>query len=315
MPNFLKQTIAIINIYLLFNVLGGVQLFGQAQPLSGTQKTAQLPKAITATTASQGLTNTVVINADTIKKDPIFIRDTSHPFNKFIYPISKNQAELIPIKSLPKQQKKNSDWLFYLSAGLVIVLGLLKNFTGSHAANVFKVLFKAGLKNTDANKQLTQALIPTLLLNTLFVFAFGGFLYLYAIKVNYKINFFVIIGLTVIYIGKYFIVKFLSWVLNHDEAGRIYLLRFFIVNQVAAVFFTPIIIILMLANQVNFLTQVFNVGLIAAVVFYVFRLFYSTLPYRKLINLNWLHYLFFIVCLELLPFLLLQKSINLYFLK
>lgn len=258
------------------------------------------------------------INTDTIvlpKIIPVYKSDTSHLFYKFIQPLLHGNGALIPIKSLPFKNNRNSDWLFFLATGLVIVVGVLKNFFGGHGLNILQVIFKPGLKNTDANKKLSQSLVPSILLNILFVITFSGFLYYYCRYANFKINYIVIVTLlATMYIGKFFLMQLLTYILDQKAAGKIYLFRFFLVNQVAAMFFTVFIIILLLGKNLD-MALVFKTGIVVTAIFYTFRLFYSTLPYRRITKINWLHYVFFICCVELLPLLLIQKTINLYIIK
>jgi len=72
----------------------------------------------------------------------------------------------VTIAAKPRATRPN-DAVFYLLAGLVFLVGIIKFFFSRYFTNLFRVFFNTSLRQKQLREQLTQAPLPSLLMNIL----------------------------------------------------------------------------------------------------------------------------------------------------
>ena len=76
--------------------------------------------------------------------------------------------------------------MFYLIAGIVLLLAFFKYFNSRYFTNLFRVFFNTSLRQSQLTDQLLQAKLPSLLFNLFFILS-GGIVCIYpfsALSVN-----------------------------------------------------------------------------------------------------------------------------------
>ena len=191
------------------------------------------------------LTDSVSI-APAVSKRPVFELG-----NKLV----NSNAE--PVSLSVRFKKENSkDSLFYLVAGMVFLLALLKYFFSRYFTNLFRVFFNTSLRQSQLTDQLLQAKLPSLLFNIFFIIS-GG-MYLYFLLLHYQMikddNKWIMIFTSMallgsVYLIKYCTLKFTGWVTGFKEVTNTYVFVIFLINKIIGIFLVPFIIILYFSDN------------------------------------------------------------------
>jgi hypothetical protein len=216
------------------------------------------------------------------------------------------------------RKRKNNDSLFYLIAGIVLMLALFRFFYSRYFTNLFRVFFNTSLRQSQLTDQLLQAKLPSLLFNLFFVLS-GG-VYVYIVLLYYGLiddtNRWLMIGasvlvLALIYLIKYCTLKFTGWVTGLVEATDTYVFVIFLINKIIGVFLIPFIIILAFADPVISRVAV-TVSLLCVGLFLLIRIFRSYGLLQNQLKISGFHFLLYIAGIEVIPLLLIYKGLMLY---
>lgn len=220
--------------------------------------------------------------------------------------------------SVDSRERKNTDSLFYLITGIVLMLALFRFFYSRYFSNLFRVFFNTSLRQSQLTDQLLQAKLPSLLFNLFFVIS-GG-VYIHIVLYNYRLiadsNRWFMIGasvliLALIYLIKYSTLKFTGWVTGLVEATDTYVFVIFLINKIIGVFLIPFTIILAFADPVIARTAV-TVSLLCVVLFLLIRIFRSYGLLQSQLKISRFHFLLYIAGIEVIPLLLIYKGLMLY---
>lgn len=210
---------------------------------------------------------------------------------------------------------KSKDTIFYLIAGMVLLLAFFKYFFNRYFANLFRVFFNTSLRQSQLTDQLLQAKLPSLLFNLFFIVS-GG-LYVYILLVHYQfitedkkwIMIFSSVGiLGLIYLIKYCTLKFTGWVTGLKEVTNTYIFVTFLINKIIGIFLVPFIVILSFSdNDVVRIAAI--VSLMSIGVFLLLRFFRSYGLLQNQLKISRFHFILYITGIELLPLLLIYKGL------
>jgi len=90
----------------------------------------------------------------------------------------------IPVTVAAKlKATRANDAVFYLLAGLIFLVGIIKFFFSRYFTNLFRVFFNTSLRQSQLADQLLQAKLPSLFFNAFFIIS-GG-IYTYFLLVQY----------------------------------------------------------------------------------------------------------------------------------
>lgn len=224
-----------------------------------------------------------------------------------------------PAALYARSHKTDHTYLFfYLFAGIFLLLGILKSVFSKYFDTLFRVFFNTSLRQSQLTDQLVQNKLASLLFNLFFVISAGIYLYLIILYPHwqesenpwYPILLFILL-LAFIYLVKFLALKFIGWATHTSAETNIYIFVVFLINKIAGVSLLAFSVIICFADteiaQVTGIVSLILVGLLF-LVRYVRA--YSLLKQR--LHLNLLHFLAYVLSLELLPVLLVYKTIVYY---
>lgn len=235
----------------------------------------------------------------------------SHPFWKQYQ--ASNEDIIKPY------DKAENDWLFYLISGLFLFLGLIRLIFPRFFSDLFKLFFNTTLKQMQVRERLLQSDLPSFLMNIFFILS-GGF-YLYLLLTYYSGpslgNHWLILGLTTlvltgIYMVKFVSLKFSGWLFGMEETTDLYIFIVGLMNKLLGIFILPFTVLM--AYSSGFVLAVLvkiSLFLIAAVFFTRFIRSYSSL--RQQLKISFFHFFLYLLAFEVIPLLLIYKSLMLYF--
>lgn len=254
------------------------------------------------------------ILTDSLKRDTVLQKsDTGqilYPTNEFLNTTDKPVQLQV---SLRKQKSKEA--LFYLLAGLVLVLAFLRYFFARYFNNLFRVFFNTSLRQSQITDQLLQAKLPSLLYNLFFVAA-GG-IYIYSLLNYYQwikgYNTWLVIGictgmLGMIYLVKFGTLKFTGWLTGFSDTVNTYLFILFLISKIIGIFLIPFIILMTFSDKAIVDIAVI-ISLLLIGFLFVMRFLRSYGIIQNKLKISRFHFFIYIIGLELLPLLLIYKGL------
>lgn len=274
--------------------------------------------------------DSVIVHTDSLQiklnaTDSTFIADSVDSAKQPVLtkPIFKIKNKLLNSDSEPvsfaAQLKKASskDTLFYLIAGIVLLLGFLKYVYKRYFTNLFRVFFNISLRQSQLTDQLLQAKLPSLLFNIFFVISGGIYLYIllswyHLINDNKWILIFsstALLGL--IYFTKFCTLKFTGWITGLAEVTNTYIFVIFLINKIIGIFLVPFIIILSFSDaaivKIAVLVSLMGIG-----IFLLLRFFRSYGLLQSQLKISKFHVILYITGIEILPLMLIYKGLMVY---
>jgi len=262
-------------------------------------------------------------DSSAIKTDSVKITEPVKPLQQqdTAYTSILRQNNLVntagsPVSMASATRKQNNQApLFYLLAGLVMVLALFRFFFTRYFTNLFRVFFNTSLRQGQLTDQLLQAKLPSLLFNLFFVIS-GG-LYSYFLLVHYKwlnggnpwLMMATCVGLVgLIYVIKFCILKFTGWVTGFKEETNTYIFILFLINKIIGIFLVPFTI-LMAFSDPGIVKIAVLISLLVAGFLLLLRFFRSYGLLQNQLKVSRFHFLLYIIGVELLPLLLIYKAL------
>lgn len=214
------------------------------------------------------------------------------------------------------QDKKplGKDFLFYTLLSVLLLVAMLKVFYKRYFNTIFRVYFNTSLRQNQLTDILIQEKLPSLIFNILY-FLTGAF---YAwLVVNYYrspqskegVIFipFAFLFLSVIYIGKLCVVKFLGWISGSSEAANFYIFIIFLINKIIGILLIPVIVLLAFSpigwQHILILTSLFLVGIL-----FISRYIRSYDLLKHKLMFRGVHFFLYVIAVEVLPICILIKS-------
>ncbi len=216
---------------------------------------------------------------------------------------------------LKLKKQAGTDSFFYLLAGLVLILALLRFFYARYFATLFRVFLNTSLRQSQLADQLLQSKLPSMLFNSFF-FVAGG-VYTYFLMRHYKyINQsqpWLLLGLCIavlaaIYVIKYGALKFTGWVTGYQQPVNTYVFIIFLICKILGVVLIPFTIVMVFANsQVAAAAALISVLLIGFLL--LLRFFRSYGLLQNQLKISRFHFLLYIAGAEVIPLLLIYKGV------
>lgn len=212
-----------------------------------------------------------------------------------------------PRRSSPK------DIIFYALVSIVLFFAILKVIYPRYFTNLFRVFFNTSLRQSQLTDQLLQAKLTSLFYNIFFILTASWYIYMllsHAGMITGDMHWSILLicaaGLTVIYIGKFSILKFTGWITGYRQEADTYIFIIFLINKIVAICLVPLIIIIAFSDKelVNIAIFVSYIVVAAMVLMRFFRS-YGLLQNR--LKVSRLHFLLYIVGIEIVPILVVYK--------
>lgn len=216
---------------------------------------------------------------------------------------------------------RQTDYLFYLLLGMFLLLGLVRTAFPKYFADLFTLFFQSTFKQKSIREQLSQTTIPSLLLNVLFFFSAGFFLYIltgyYQLHVaqTFEGNLGIwILVLVLVYVSKLLFVKLLGWVFQLQEACQAYNFIVFMINKVMGVALLPFLLLLCF-GPLNWRPVVITTSFFFIVAMLTYRYIIAYPAVRPTVRLNRFHFFIYLCTFEIIPFALIYKELTAQFLQ
>lgn len=267
-------------------------------------------KASVTDTVKLSLPNTVRISAakTTVKKpiDSIYHKLLDNPFTK---------TNTTPIYLVIDERERNSkDEVFYLLAGLLLFLAFIKLVFRRYFKNIFRLLFQPSFRQKQTREQLQQNNLPSLLLNLFFIFSAGTYIsFLLQYYHSTHFGFWWLLAYTsafllVLYLFKFLFLSFAGWVFDVKQATEAYIFSVYLINKILGVILIPFTLLIAFSAP-----AVVNISITISILFilllFIYRYLVSYGPVRKEVKVSLLHFLFYICTFEIIPLLLIYKTL------
>ena len=258
------------------------------------------------------------LKKDSINKQAAIIAAKSHKD-------TSTYAAIMPIPFLPfnrpffwmisKERKVDSkDELFYLIAGLIFFMAFIKLVFPKYFKNIFGIFFQTSFRQNQIREQLMQSNFASLLMNLLFVLSSGLYVTLLAWQQQLmQMSFWWLFLycsclLVIIYLGKYLFLSFSGWVFNVSGITNSYIFIVFLINKIIGIVLVPFI--LLIAFSDTYIVQVVaTISLILLIVLLLYRYILSVGSIRRDLKISAFHFFLYFCTVEILPMLLIYKSL------
>lgn len=266
--------------------------------------------------ASPAITDSALVPIATQVKEPVDFSSSgyqqvlqSHPYYNF--------SQKGVYRTIIPKTARGKDGLFYLLAGLLFVLALVKLSFGRYLENMFKVFFRASLKAKQIREQLLQTPLASLLLNIHFVATAG--LFAAILLNNYQRNqvepgfwnlyLYAVLAIAIIYIGKNFILQFLGWSLRMKDTTDTYIFIVFLCNKVLGIFLLPLLMVIAFANE-PLVTVATTLACLLVVAIFLYRYISSYGFITRELKASRFHFFLYLCAFEVAPLLLIYKVLT-----
>ncbi len=253
--------------------------------------------------------------SDSVSK-AIYIGPTFRIVNKLL----NHKAKAVSFASQIRDPK-SKDSIFYLLAGLIFYLALLKFLYSRYFTNLFRVFFNSSLRQSQLTDQLLQAKFSSMMFNFFFFISGGVFVYLLLIHYNLitKDNQWLMILSSIllmagIYLIKYCTLKFTGWVTGLKEATNTYVFILFLINKILGVFLLPFAIIFAFSDH-SIVSIAAIISIMCVGIFLFLRFFRSYGILQNQLKITRFHFILYVSGIEILPLLLIYKSLLLFLAK
>ena len=258
-------------------------------------------------------------NSVTLIKIPDVVSDK---FDKSDY-LAKNRFFNVYGKAEYKIEKlrlsQRKDWLFYLIAGILFFMGILRLAYFKYFNNLLRLFFKTTLRQNQLRDQLLQSQLSGLLFNLFFFIAAGTYLFLLARHYDVAVTgakwqqLGACIGLLgLLYILKYAVLQATGWVFGIRPAIETYIFIVFLINKVVGLLLIPFIILISFAPD-----YIVNIALTLSLLMisgmFIYRFIRSYVPIQNDIKVSRFHFFLYLCAFELTPLLLIYKVLMKFF--
>ncbi len=293
---------------------------------------AQLPQDSGAVAIRQNDSTTAVKDSALLKNDSAAGKDSVatsaiKPRAAYEASIEKalQQCKFLKASAIPSARVSRpmpplfNDILFYLLVALVLFFAFLRFLYQRYFNNMFRVFFNTSLRQGQLTDQLLQSKQVSLFYNALFILT-GGF-YIYFLLAHFKwighTTPVMAIGictlsLAFIYFIKYSSLVFTGWITGYSAAANTYLFIIFLINKILGVLLIPFVIVIAFGREFLQYPAVL-VSLLLIGLMFLLRFLRSYGLLRKDIKVSRFHFFIYILGVEVLPLLLIYKSLMVLF--
>lgn len=319
--NAIAQRLFLLLVRLfLFIILLLSGLLSQAQPPTDS---LQITDSLQRVDSLQRLERLI---ADSLSNVPPPIRDTIRPVlqHSFGSDSFRYRKQLFftftnPVRySISEKSWVGKEVIFYAIIALLIIFALIKNGFRRYLPDLFGSYFRTTVRQRQVKEQLLQNPLPSLLFNIFFVLSGALFvsLLMQYFEVVEEVPFWMLVvysavALTIIYAGKFILLKFFGWVFQMQNATDTYIFVIFSTNKVLGILMLPFIILLAFTyGAVNGAAVTLSLIVVASLIIYRYLIAYISI--NRLVRINFFHFLLYLLSFEIIPLLLINKLLFLF---
>ena len=204
--------------------------------------------------------------------------------------------------------------LFYVVFFLFIMFAILKVVFNNYFNNIIKVFFNTTLRQSQLTEQLLLAKLPSLFYNVFFVVVISIYVFVLmksfslSLMNNRMILLYILFSVLCVYAVKYFVLQISGWLTGYKQDIDNYIFIVFLINKILAILLLPIITLIAFSDSG---VSMFALKLSFVMIFGMILLRYLrsfSLLNRKL-SFSKFHFLLYIIGVELIPILLIYKTL------
>lgn len=223
-------------------------------------------------------------------------------------PFNKPPLFMIIKEKLPQGKEE----LFYLLAGLIFLVALVRLIFPKYFNNMFLMSFQTKFRQRQTQEQLLQDNLASLMMNILFFVSGGIYIGLIAQENNvtpfpfWWLLLYSSTILSIIYAIKFLFLRFSGWIFNVKEAANSYIFIVFMSNKIIGILLIPFLLLLAFSSAEIAAVSV-TVSLILVGIMLLYRYLVSMGSIRHELKVNALHFFLYLCAVEILPLLLIYK--------
>lgn len=225
-------------------------------------------------------------------------------FLKFTHPVRYTAT---------RKRWEGKESVFYSVIALLILFALLKNAFNRYVGDLFRTFFQTTIRQRQIRDQMLQSPLPSLLFNIFFVLTGGLFAALLFRELGWTggtsllfLTLYAAAALGIIYLGKFFVLHTMGWLLDARETTGTYIFIVFTANKVLGIILLPFVVLL--AFTQGFVQQgAVTLSIIVIVSVFLYRYLVSYMAVSRSLRIHFLHFLLYLAAFEILPLLLINK--------
>lgn len=218
----------------------------------------------------------------------------------------------------PVRKDYSQDWLVYLVAGVLLLLGIIRSSYLKYFNDMFRAFFNPTLSQRQLKDQLSQSPFPNFLLNFFFVISLGLYLYLLMYRLDYPtgaIAWMLIPGLMllvgIIYLVKFVVLRFCGWLFGNEELIDAYVFILYLINKVLGILLAPFLVVLAFGSP-EMASICLYISIFFIVLLVVYRYVRSYSLVRQYLSFSKLHFFLYLCAFEVVPVLIITKVLLLW---
>jgi hypothetical protein len=222
------------------------------------------------------------------------------------------------VNSSLKIATKDNSVLFYVLLLLTFILSFFKYFYDRYFNTLFRVFFNTTLRQSQLTDQLLQSKLTSLLFNVFFIITAGFYVYFILKQFNFIIHkpqwqqiFYCIVGVATIYVTKFITLKFTGWLTGKTSIVDTYIFVIFLINKIIGIVLLPVVIVMAFAPE-GISSPFFIISMLFIALMLLMRYFRAYGLTQNKLKISRFHFTLYIVGVEILPLLVMYKSLLLF---
>lgn len=245
----------------------------------------------------------------------------SHYLTAFIlkkHPYFNFHERAIPPSYTQKIEVSGKENYFYLIGILLLFFAVSRSVFDKYFNDLLTIFFRRSQRQRQLLQQSVQNTLPSLIFNILFILTAGVYLsfLIQSFENGSGFSFWLLLlyciaGVAVIYLSKYLFLRLAGWVFGMSKTTDAYIFLIFLVNKIVTLFLLPVIVIIALGT-LELKTVALTVSWVVLAGFFVYRFFTAFRFANKELASNPFHFTLYVLSFEILPVLLIYKSISIF---
>ena len=290
-----------------------------------TERVPAAPASVPAPVSTPQVADSIRANANRIDSSEMIPLLSTASSDSLLINTNKTTAKVLAANKMINTRSKGTyflqeirvpsgkEFIFYFLCGIIFILALFKTFYSMYFNNLFRIFFNTSLRQTQLTDQLSQAKLPSFLLNIFFTISAGTYIWLLFTQFNriQSINsqtllLICILSVAGIYLIKFIILKFTGWLAGIQHTVNNYIFVIFLVNKITGVLLIPFLVLLSFSRK-EWIPSIAVISALFIGLLFLSRYTKSYSALEKKLSVNSLHLLIFVVGAEVIPIFIFYK--------